>query len=211
MGDKMSKCIIIAPLYRGEEREWLAREDGDLVLCADGGYDAAMRHGIAPDLVIGDFDSMHSAAITGCDVIRLPVHKDDTDMAVCLREARQRGYRSFRMAGCIGGRLCHTIANLQCLYDCALRGEEAWMADEQNRVTVLAPGEYSIPHIPGRHLSLLAYTPEVRGVTLRGTEWELTNATLTNRYPLGVSNEITAGSASLSFTDGALVLVQAAG
>jgi len=65
--------------------------------------------------------------------------------------------------------------------------------------------------MPGRHLSLLAYTPEVRGVTLLGTEWELTDATLTNRYPLGVSNEITGGSASLSFTDGALVLVQAAG
>ena len=33
----MGKCVIIAPLYEGEEAEWLRREEGDLILCADGG------------------------------------------------------------------------------------------------------------------------------------------------------------------------------
>lgn len=202
----MGKCIIIAPLYKGEERDWLTPEPGDLVLCADGGYDAAVRCGITPDLVIGDFDSMPRDHVGDCPVIQLPVHKDDTDMVVCLREARNRGYHTFRMAGCLGGRLDHTIANLQCLHDCALRGEEAWMADAQNRVTVLTPGSYRFAPMPGRKFSLLAYTPQVTGITLRGTLWELENASLDNRWPLGTSNEATGEEIALSFTEGALIV-----
>ena len=206
----MAKCVIIAPLYAGEEAEWLRCGEEDLLLCADGGYDAAVRWGLKPDLVIGDFDSMPAAHIRECDTVTLPVRKDDTDMAVCIAEGRKRGYRAFRMAGCIGGRLDHTIANLQLLYDCALRGESAWMADGQNRVTVLTPGEYELAPIPGRKLSLLAYTPEVTGVTLTGASWPLKDATLTSRVPLGVSNEAVAPHPRLSFSTGAVLLLYSA-
>ena len=202
----MARCIIIAPLYRGEEREWLAPQDGDLLMCADGGWEVATRYGLRPSLVIGDFDSMPERSMPDVEVIRLPVHKDDTDMVACLQEGRQRGYRTFIMAGCLGGRIDHTISNLQCLHDCALRGEEAWLCDGQNRVTLLLPGAYSLLAMPGRRLSLLAFSPEVRGVTLSGTEWPLHDATLTNRYPLGCSNEFRAEKAELSFTEGALIV-----
>lgn len=205
----MSKCVIIAPLYGGEEKAWLKTEPGDLLLCADGGYDAAVAAGFKPDVTIGDFDSMPRDHVQGGEVIALPVHKDDTDMLVCLREGRRRGYREFRIAGCLGGRLCHTLANLQCLYDCALRGESAWMADTQNRVTILLPGQHVLTPMKGRHVSLLSYTPVTSGVTLRGTTWELENATLDNRYPLGVSNEAQNDTITLHFTEGALVLVYA--
>ena len=205
----MSRCIIIAPLYAGEDADWLRRGEGDFLICADGGYDAAVRCGMKPDLTVGDFDSMPFAHVREGDVLRLPAYKDDTDMVVCLKEGRRRGYRSFRMAGCLGGRLDHTIANLQCLYDCALRGEEAWMTDGRNRVTVLCPGHYNLPNRPGCKLSLLAFTERTEGVCLRGTEWELENAALTSRYPLGTSNEITAPAAELSFTAGAVTVVYA--
>ena len=203
----MSNCVIIAPLYAGEEAEWLRAEAGDLTLCADGGYDAAVRYGIRPDLVIGDFDSMPADHVQGVPRITLPVHKDDTDMVVCLEEGRRRGYSSFRIAGCLGGRLDHTISNLQCLYDCALRGEDAWMCDGPNLVSVLLPGKYTLPRMEGYKFSLLSYTPEVTGLTLHGTEWELDDATLTNRYPLGVSNEIVAPWAEFSFADGVLMVL----
>lgn len=206
----MGKCIIIAPLYRGERQQWLRKEPGDLLICADGGYDAAVKNGLKPDLVIGDFDSMPFEHVQGCESIRLPVHKDDTDMVVCLEEGRRRGYTQFRIAGCLGGRLDHTISNLQCLCDCALRGESAWMCDSQNLVTMVQPGAYTFPRREGCRFSLLSYTPEVRGLHLRGTEWELTDAKLTNRYPLGVSNEILAEEASLSFEQGMLMVLYSA-
>lgn len=205
----MAKCIIIAPLYAGEEPTFLRREPGDLLLCADGGYDAAIAAGMSPDLVIGDFDSMPMDHVQGCPTLRLPVHKDDTDLVVCLREGRKRGYREFRLAGCLGGRLDHTFSALQCVYDCALRGETAWICDGVNRATVLTPGQHRLPAEAGRMLSLLAFDGAATDVCLSGTEWPLQHAVLTGRYPLGCSNEFRAEAAELSFASGALLAVYA--
>lgn len=201
----MGRCIIIAPLYAGEEAAWLAKEDGDLLICADGGYAAAIRHGLIPDLTVGDFDSMPAISVKG-DILRLPVEKDDTDMLVCIKQGRARGFRDFVAAGCLGGRFDHTIACLQCSADCAQRGETLWLCDAQNRVVVLPPGRHILPRMEGRKLSLLAYTPEVRNVTLRGTKWELTESTLNAQYPLGCSNEWVQPEAILSFEEGLLVV-----
>ncbi len=205
----MAKCIIIAPLYAAEEAEFLRREPGDLLLCADGGYDAAVAAGMSPDLVIGDFDSMPVDHVRGCPTLRLPTHKDDTDLVACLREGRMRGYREFRLAGCLGGRLDHTFSALQCVYDCALRGETAWICDGVSRATVLTPGQYRLPAEAGRMLSLLAFDGDVSDVCLSGTEWPLCHAVLTGRYPLGCSNEFRAEAAELSFASGALLAVYA--
>jgi len=203
MHDK--RCLIIAPLYQGEELQLLTPQEGDILICADGGYQAAKAHGLTPDVTIGDFDSLGYVPEEG-EVIRLPVEKDDTDMVVCLREGRARGYRHFVVGGCLGGRFDHTMACLQCAADGALRGESVWLCDPQNRVTILAPGEHHIRKVPGRKLSLLAYTENVSGVTLKGTVWELADAVLTNRWPLGCSNEWREEVAELSFLKGLLVL-----
>ena len=201
----MARCIIIAPLYQGEEREWLMTQPGDLTICADAGYKAAIAHGLKPDLTIGDFDSMQGDSAEG-EVIRLPVYKDDTDMVVCLREGRKRGYREFFVAGCLGGRFDHTLACLQCAADCAARGESIWLCDVQNRVTALCPGTYRFSRMHDRRLSLLAFTPAVTGVTLKGTLWELEDATLTSNYPLGCSNEWNSSVAELTFKEGILIV-----
>ena len=199
------RCLIVAPLYEGEERALMTPQECDLLICADGGYQAALAHGLHPHLTIGDFDSLGYVPQQG-EVIQLPVAKDDTDMAVCIAEGRRRGYRDFVAAGCLGGRFDHTLSCLQCAADCALRGEHLWLCDARNRVTVLAPGTYDIPRLPGRKLSLLAYTETVEGVTLTGTAWELQQASLTNRRPLGCSNEWTADAAHLTFAHGLLTL-----
>ena len=201
----MARCLIIAPLYAGEEQQLIARQAGDMIICADGGYAAARRFGIQPDLTIGDFDSMPDVPVEG-DIIRLPVHKDDTDLAACIKEGRKRGYREFVAVGCLGGRFDHTLSALQCAADCAGRGESLWLCDQQNRVTVLAPGSYAFPAVPGRKISLLAYTPRVTGVCASGTMWTLDYAELTNNYPLGCSNEWTAEVARVSFKTGQMVV-----
>lgn len=203
----MPRCIIVLPLYGGEAPEEVRKEPGDLLLCADGGYERAMAYGLVPDGVIGDFDSMPRERVGDCPVLTLPTHKDDTDTGRCMEEGRRRGYGAFVLAGGVGGRLDHTLSNLQLLYDAALRGEEAVLLGGFNRVQVLLPGSYRLPRRPGWKLSLLAYTPQVEGVTLRGVEYPLQGAALTNRFPLGVSNEWTAEEAELSFTAGALTLL----
>ena len=200
------KCTIIAAIYQGEEAEFLFPGPLDLLICADRGYEAALKAGLVPDLVVGDFDSMPRPDLPPEKILELPVHKDDTDTAVCVREARRRGYREFRVGGGLGGRLDHTIANLQLAADCALRKERLWLCDRQNKVTILPPGSYALPRVLDRKLSLMAFTERVTGVNLRGTEWPLENAVLENRIPLGVSNEWKEASALLSFDAGLLAV-----
>lgn len=202
----MARCIIIGPLYQGEEKEWISPQPDDFLICADGGYAAATKHGFVPHLTIGDFDSMPQEQARG-EIVTLPVHKDDTDLVVCIRRGRRLGFREFVIAGCLGGRFDHTLAAMQCLMDCAHRGERAWLCDAQNRVTVCRPGSYTFDRMDGRKLSLLAMTPEVSGVTVGGTLWELNNAALSNRYPLGCSNEWVDGQACISFDEGYLAVI----
>lgn len=199
------RCLIIAPLYAGEAAEVMRPGPEDLLICADGGFAAAKRCGLAPQLVIGDFDSLGYVPEEG-EVIRLPVEKDDTDMVVCIAEGRRRGFREFHAAGCLGGRFDHTMACLQCAADCALRGEQLWLYDAQNCVTILAPGDYSIPRHEGSKLSLLAFSETVDGLTLSGAAWELQDARLVNHYPLGCSNEWRTEAARISFQRGLLML-----
>lgn len=202
------RCIIIAPLYDGGFAEVVAKQPGDMIICADGGYQSAVAAGITPDLVVGDFDSMAEPTSFLCPAVRLPREKDDTDMVVCIREGRMRGYRHFDIAGAMGGRADHTLANLQCLADCAMRGEAARMLEERNEITILSPGSYTFRKRNGYFFSLLAYSPEVSGANLAGTAWLLDHATLSNRFPLGISNKIIGDQAALSFESGLLMVIQ---
>lgn len=202
----MGKCIILGPMYEGEERSFLAKEPGDLLLCADAGLKKAEKYGLVPDLVVGDFDSMPQPPSSGPPVLVLPVKKDDTDTAVCIKIGREKGYREFRIAGGMGGRFDHTLANLQCLADCASRGEQGWLVDGKNYVTVLHPGEYSFSRMEHRMLSLFAFTERVEGITLKGTEWELEKADLLQTIPLGCSNWFQSDRITLAFCRGLLVV-----
>ncbi len=194
-------------MYHGEEPSFLKREEGDILLCADRGAQRALEYGMKPDLVIGDFDSMPLFALADSIPVRvLPEKKDDTDMLACIREGRKRGYREFRIGGGMGGRIDHTIANIQCLADCARRGERAWLCDEQNLLTVLYPDEYIFDAVPGRKLSLFAFGGNVTGMKLKGTEWELDNAELSGYYPVGCSNWFKDSKISLSFASGLLII-----
>ena len=181
----MPRCIILTPLYAGEELPWIAPQPGDFLICADGGWASARQFGLMPQLVVGDFDSMPPAMRPDVPTLTLPTEKDDTDLVVCLHEGRKRGYTEFILAGAIGGRFDHTVSCLQCAADCALRGERAWLVDGQNRATILAPGTHHLPKMPGR---------------------TLTRATLTYRYPLGCSNEFTADMAEVTFREGLLLV-----
>lgn len=202
----MARCIILTPLYAGEERALVSPQPEDFLICADGGWARAAAYHLPVNLVVGDFDSMPLAVRPDVPTIPLPVEKDDTDLVVCLHEGRKRGYTEFILAGAIGGRFDHTLSCLQCAADCALRGERAWLLNAQNRATILSPGTHKLPKMAGRKLSLLAYSPQVTGVTLAGTKWTLDNATLTARYPLGCSNEFAADAATLTFRDGLLIV-----
>lgn len=101
--------------------EGFAPERGDFVIAADGGYQILLERGVTMDLVVGDFDSIGFRP-DHPNVVDLPVEKDDTDMMAAIRLGRERGFRSFCLYGGTGGRVDHTLANLQSLVWLSRRG-----------------------------------------------------------------------------------------
>jgi thiamine pyrophosphokinase len=180
------------------------------VVCADGGYDSALKFGIVPDLLIGDFDSVQSALPEGVETIRLKPQKDDTDMLAAVKEGMKRGYRTFELYGALGGeRFDHSFANLCVLQYLAAQGCKAAAFDGSNRAFLLRGGRLTLSGMQGATLSVFPFGCASCEVTYSGLQYPLKNAVLHSEIPLGVSNRVVEDAAQITVHSGsALVLVQ---
>ena len=180
---------------------------GDFVIAADGGLTYLEQHGLPPDLVIGDFDSLPKIPQSGVNTIVLPKEKDDTDMVAALREGKNRGYRVFHIYGGTGGRLDHTLANIQCIADLAQKGFQGYLFDRNTVITAIHNDNLTFPASAHGTVSVFAHTETCTGVYERGLKYPLTDAMLTNTYPLGVSNEFTGVNSEISVGSGTLIVI----
>lgn len=179
----------------------------DFVVAADGGWRYVKAHGIRADLVLGDFDSL-GAPPEGENVVRLPVVKDVTDTAAAIAEGRRRGFSLFHIYGGTGGRIDHTIANIQLLHALAEEGARGFLFSREQALTVLCGGaEAAFDAACRGTVSLFSLTPACRGVTIEGLFYPLADAALTATVPLGVSNSFTGRRGRIALREGAALLV----
>lgn len=179
----------------------------DYIVAADGGWELALRMGIAPAMLIADFDSLGVPVVpAGTELVSLPTEKDVTDTAEAMRQAYDAGYRSFLLLGCTGGRLDHQQAAFAIAAEYARRGCEVTVADEKNEIHFLTPGSYIYPACPDEKISLFAFGDEVTGLFLDGLKYAVSDYTLSPFDPLCVSNEWIGEDACLSFKSGLLML-----
>jgi len=164
---------------------------GDCVIAADGGLDHLRRWGIAPDLVIGDMDSLNCDLPADVPYATYPAEKDDTDMALALEEGLRRGFTRFALLCAAGGRPDHTMANLQLLVKAARLNAKAILHMGAWRCTALcAPSGRSELWLRGRGIvSVFAYGGRAKGVMIAGMKYGFTGD-LDGATPLGVSNEL---------------------
>lgn len=181
--------------------------EDDFVIAADAGLKWLEKIGRTPDMILGDFDSLGYIP-DGNEVLLHPVHKDDTDSMLAMREAIDRGYRDFVFHGCTGGaRFDHTVANMQTL---------AWAAEHGVRAAMYAQG-YTIEAIHNSALSfdcryegdvsVFAHGGSAKGVWLSGLTYPLYNAELSSSLPLGVSNSFIGKKAAVRVNDGTLIVI----
>ncbi|MDR0861401.1 MAG: thiamine diphosphokinase [Oscillospiraceae bacterium] len=185
---------------------------GDFVIAADGGYAHLREMGAEPDVLLGDFDSLGEVPTfeDGTRVERFPTEKDDTDMMLAVKHALAQGFRRFVLNGGMGGRLDHTLANLQALAHIAVRGGRGFLAGEQS-ATVICDGEVRFSAIAGGYVSVFAYGGEASGVTIEGMKYCVRDVTLTTDEPRGTSNEFTGAPARVAVRRGMLLVVWSGG
>lgn len=163
------------------------------IAAADGGADIALAHGLIPEAVIGDFDSISRDAID-----RLPrkaLHRfddqDSTDFDKCMRNIHAPLIIG---VGFAGARLDHQLASYNTLVRhphrrCILLGRE--------ELVFLAPPSLRLDLAPGCPISLFPMGA-VEGVS-DGLRWPINGLNFAPDGRVGTSNEAV-GPVHLSFT-----------
>lgn len=167
---------------------------GDFIICADSGCEYALRCGVKPDIILGDFDSYAPGGGETAEIIALPKEKDDTDAMYAARFAVSRGFETIDIAGGVGGRQDHTqgaVAVLRYINRCC----QGIISDGFTKIQLVPTG--GVLRIGyDTNIGYISVFPRGRttyGVTLRGMKYPLTDYTLTDEFPVGVSNEQSEG------------------
>jgi len=176
------------------------------VIAADAGLSYLRSSGIVPDLIVGDFDSLGGAP-SGSNIVIHSPEKDDTDMLLAVREALARKAEKIIIYGGLGGRPDHEYANYQTLDFIANNGARGYLVGRGYICTVIKNGGLAFGTGMTGTISVFCHGDKAEGVDLTGLKYPLNNHTLKNDYPLGVSNEFTGVSASVSVRDGLMLVM----
>lgn len=177
-----------------------------LVIAADGGLTALQKAGVNPDYLIGDFDSLKEIP----DNITIEEHnseKDETDMMLAVNKGFDSGYNRFVLYGGLGGRLEHSIANIQLLNYISKNGGRGYLVQGRKVITVLFNDKINIQAEKEGFISVFSLSQISKGVTLTGLKYILNDQQLKNDYPIGVSNEFIGQAVSIEVKDGSLIIM----
>ena len=182
------------------------------VVVADGGLKFLLKNGMLPDFFVGDLDSVELEG-TLKDILKdipkeiVPVEKDDTDMALAVAKAYEKGYRNILLyGGCGGARISHTLANIQMMSFYAKKGCSLQMLGDGVRLEILHNASKTLSAAMKGSISVICLSDKAEGVTIQGLKYEYTGA-LTSDRTLGVSNSFVGKDAMVSVENGTLLLV----
>lgn len=187
-----------------------------MVIAADGGALTAAAAGLRPDVVVGDGDSLPPDAAErlrdeGVEVIVHSAAKDESDTELAVLLAVERGATRVAIVGALGGRrFDHALANVLLLALPQLAGVDAWLTDGTTTVRLVgapAPWTLTLRGNPGDLVSLLPLAGEADGVTTDGLAYPLRDERLTQGPARGLSNQLLAGTATVSARTGRLAVV----
>ena len=195
-------------------RRYLLSGEYDLTVAVDSGMKMFYGEQADPDCIIGDFDSADPEILQyfrerHVDITTLIPEKDDTDTEAGLRLAIRRGADEITLIGATGSRLDHILGNIELLGIGLQEHVSICMEDPHNRIRMLDHGiSLKKAEQYGDYFSLIPFTPKVTGLTITGAKYPLRDAEMVCFNSLGVSNEITAETAEISFDSGILLLLE---
>jgi len=198
-------CYIFAA---GEFYGGFSKCENSLIIAADAGYHHLTARGISPDILLGDFDTIGEIP-SHCNIKRFPAEKDYTDTELALLEGIEQGCRSFVICGALGGkRLEHTIANLMLADSYAQKGYDITLTDGEYVVKAIHNTELKFSKSEQGFVSVFTLSGKAEGVSIKGLKYELCKAVLDASSPtLGVSNEFIGENASISVSNGTLIIM----
>jgi thiamine pyrophosphokinase len=183
-----------------------SKRENEYVIAADGGLEKLKELGIAPDIIMGDFDSLGYIP-KGDNVIRYQVKKDDTDMMLAVKKALALGAQSLEIFGGTGGRVDHTIANIQTMLYASQKGAYVKMTDKQNIYYVITDNKIILKAKESGIFSVFAVGGNAYNVEIKGAEYVAAGIDLGPNQPMGVSNSYIGNEVEISVEKGSLLII----
>ncbi len=177
----------------------------DLIIAADAGYLTLQKMGVKPHITVGDFDSMESLP-TDTEIIKHPVRKDDTDTLLAVKIGLKKGYKNFFLYGCAGGRLDHTLANLQTLSFIASNGATGYLKGEDFSATAVSDSCLEFPEEKKGNISVFSATDECE-ISIDGLSYTVNHEKIAYNFPLGVSNEFIGQKSKITVHNGTAIII----
>ena len=221
MKNKQGRALIISGSTISIEflENYLKKEVFDYIIAADYGLLTAHKLNLPVNYILGDFDSVPKEIIdnyreknkndNSFTIKKYNPEKDFTDTQIAIEAAIGLGPEEIVIVGGTGTRLDHTLSNIQNLILPLENNIKCSLVDEHNKLYIInkATKLYKLD-LFGSYISLLALTPIVEKVTLKGFKYPLYEYDIKLGHSIGVSNEIIDESAEVIFESGLMVVVE---
>ncbi len=206
----MKKCIVLAngkPPLKNVITFFQKNGFGKLI-CADGGANSALKLGLTPDFIIGDFDSINK------DALRKFKHKskiikyerqNDTDVEKCLKFAIKNKCKEALLVGVTGNRLDHTFCNLGIVLKFFNQMKISLIAE--NSFLNAYNGNNEIKTNKGETISLYGFNKRTK-IASRGLKYPLKNTSLPFGEKESTSNIATSNSVQLKISNGVIFVIR---
>lgn len=181
----------------------------DIVIAADGGVHHALAHGIIPQVVIGDLDSVTADEMvtlrqSGSTIHQYDRRKDFTDLELALQYAETQAADQVIVLAALGARWDQTLANL--LLPAVRIDQRIMLVDGPQEIHYLTAGEtLELYGRPGDTVSLISLSESAGGITTHNLEYPLHDEPLYFGSTRGVSNVMLGERARISLKEGRLV------
>lgn len=208
----MNRIIIFAngELPDLEKFRALLRPD-DFILCADGGTRHALALNLTTNLIIGDMDSIDSAAWKKLEEKNIPIElfprdKNETDLELAINKAIEMNPNEIIIVAALGGRMDQALANIALLSNTQYAVRSIRLDDGIEQI-FFCRTQAEIRGQSGDIISLIPWSNPVHGIQTENLKWQLKNETLHPEKTRGISNEMTDDIARVKVSSGLLLIV----
>ena len=209
MPDQTEKFVVLLGGALTATPRLAADIAGARFIAADGGMRHAASLGVTPDVWVGDFDSTPPALLAAWPHVErqpYPTAKNETDGAIAVSLAAERGARSIVLAGALGGeRSDHALMHLLHAVSLAEEGFAIKLTSGEEEAWPLLPGTREIDLPKDSLFSVLGLSP-LAGLFLSNVRYPLTDFSLPFGSSRTISN-VAEGPIRLSLASGRAVLI----
>lgn len=206
----MKKCIILANGKPPEKSvvTYFQRKNFEILICADGGANSAMKLNLIPDFIIGDLDSISADALkifrSTSKIIQLK-RQNDTDVEKCLKFAIKNRFDEVILTGVTGNRLDHTFCNLGIVLKFFNQINISLVAEE----SYLKPytGKLRLQTIPGETISIYGIKSNTKIIS-KGLKFPLENVSLPFGERESTSNVAAGSEVELNIRSGIIFVIR---